>query len=62
MTRPIADGYPLAELAHAVDGHVQGSPDVRITGVNSLEDAKPGDLAFLSNDRLLDAADRKSVV
>ena len=56
MTRPIADGYSLAELAHAVDAHVHGSPDVRITGVNSLEDAQPGDLAFLSHDRLLDAA------
>ena len=56
MTRPIADGYPLAELAHAIDAHIHGSPDVRITGVNSLEDAKPGDLAFLSNDRLVDAA------
>ena len=58
MTRPIADGYSLAELAHAVDAHVHGSPDVRITGVNSLEDAQPGDLAFLSHDRLLDAAEQ----
>ena len=56
MTRPIADGYSLAELAHAIDAHIHGSPDVRITGVNSLEDAKSGDLAFLSNDRLADAA------
>ena len=58
MTRPIADGYSLAELAHAVDAHVHGSPDVRITGVNSLKDATPGDLAFLAHDRLLDAAEQ----
>jgi len=41
----------LAEIAELVGGKVVGDAAVRITGVNGLKQAKPGDLTFLDNPR-----------
>lgn len=49
-------GYTLEILGQAIGATVHGPGQVRITGVNSLEGARPGDLAVLKNDRLLDKA------
>ncbi len=56
MTPPTADGYPLTELADAIGAQLYGPTDLRITGVNGLEQATSGDLAFLANHRLMDRA------
>jgi len=53
-TSPI--GYTLEVLAQAIGATIHGPGQVRITGVSSLEDARPVDLAVLKNDRLLDQA------
>ena len=49
-------GYTLEALAQAIGVTIHGPGQVRISGVNSLEVARPGDLAVLKNDRLLDQA------
>ena len=56
MTHSIAEGYPLTELADAIGAQIYGSSHLRIVGVNSLEEATSGDLAFLSGHRATDAA------
>ncbi len=58
MTPRTSDGYPLAELARAIDAQLHGPADLRVTGVNSLEQAAAGDLAFLTNHRLIEEAVR----
>ncbi len=42
----------LDEIAELVEGTVVGHGDVRITGLNGLENAKSGDLSFLAYPRL----------
>lgn len=56
MTSQISDGYPLSDIARAIDAQLHGQADLRITGVNSLEQAAPGDLAFMASHRLMDKA------
>ena len=56
MTSETPDGYPVSELVRAIDAQLHGPAELRITGVNSLERAEPGDLALLSGHRLLDQA------
>ena len=51
-------GYTLETLAEAIGATIQGPGQIRITGVNSLEGARPGDLVALKNNRLLDQARR----
>ncbi len=58
MTPPTAAGYPLAELAGAIGAQIYGPSQIYIAGVNSLEEAASGDLAFLSGKRLMEAARR----
>lgn len=41
--------FTLAELARRVGGEVQGDGALRVEGINSLEDAGPSELSFLSN-------------
>ncbi len=48
MTSP---GKSLADLAELVGGRVIGDPDVTIERVASIEDAGPGDIAFVANPR-----------
>jgi len=43
----------LSEINRAVEGTLEGSGDVEITGVASLESAGPGDIAPLVSDRFL---------
>ncbi len=50
MSEPkAAAGRTLGQLAELVGGKVVGDPSVVITAVNSLEEAGPGDITFLSN-------------
>ncbi len=46
----------LGEIAAAVGGSVIGPDDTPITGVSSLEDAEPGDLAYVEGERFAEAA------
>ncbi len=39
--------YTLSQIAKFIDGEIQGDPELIISGVNSLENAKPGDLSFI---------------
>lgn len=45
----MAKSYTLQELARLVSGEVVGNGSVRITGLNSLELAGPGELTFLTD-------------
>ncbi len=40
---------PVREIAEAVQGTVVGNPDLLIQDIHGLEDAKQGDISFLSN-------------
>ena len=40
---------PVREIAEAVQGAVVGNPDLEIQDIRGLEDARPGDISFLSN-------------
>jgi UDP-3-O-[3-hydroxymyristoyl] glucosamine N-acyltransferase len=46
----------LGELARAIGGQVTGAAETVITGVSSLEQAQPGDLAYVEGDRFAKAA------
>ena len=48
MTSP---GKSLADLAELVGGRVIGDPDVTIERVASIDDAGPGDIAFVGHPR-----------
>ncbi|MCA9771973.1 MAG: UDP-3-O-(3-hydroxymyristoyl)glucosamine N-acyltransferase [Myxococcales bacterium] len=41
----------LKEFAEQVGGSFEGDPDLRITGVGPIEDARPGQVAFLANEK-----------
>ena len=51
-----ARSVTLSELARAIGGQVSGTADTVITGVSSLEQAQPGDLAYVEGDRFMKAA------
>ncbi len=44
-------GFTLGEVAAAVGGRVAGDPDLRLSGVRSLEDAGPHDLSWVAAER-----------
>ena len=56
MTKPASEGMTLKHLARAMTATVHGNGNVRITGVNSFEGAKPGEIAYLADTRHLQAA------
>ena len=56
MTHSMAEGYPLTTLADAIGAQIYGSSTIHIIGVNSLEEATSGDLAFLAGKRMMAAA------
>ncbi len=58
MTHPTVEGYPITELADAIGARIYGPSQIRITRVNSLEEAVSGELAFLSGKRFTDTARR----
>jgi UDP-3-O-[3-hydroxymyristoyl] glucosamine N-acyltransferase len=43
----------LRQLAELVDGQVLGDPDIPIHAARSLEEAQPGDITFVENDKHL---------
>jgi len=48
--------YTLKEIADRVAGRLEGDPGRRVTGVQPLDAAGPGDLSFLANPRYREAA------
>ena len=52
-TAPRHTPLTLRELHSYVGGELVGSPDATVTGVASLEEAGPDDLAFLTSERNL---------
>lgn len=46
----------LAEISEAVAGQTLGAPDTAVTGISSLAEAGPGDLAYVAADRFVKAA------
>ena len=51
-------GRTLGELASLVGGKVEGDASVTITGGSALDLAQPGELAFLQDERQIEAARR----
>lgn len=49
--------YCLAEIAERIDGRVRGNPEVEITGVAGLEEARDGDISFLANPKYMKRLD-----
>jgi UDP-3-O-[3-hydroxymyristoyl] glucosamine N-acyltransferase len=45
--------YRLDELAERVNGELRGDGDITITGVGHVEDAQPGQIAFVDGPKLL---------
>ncbi len=43
----------LGELADLIGGRISGNPDVEITGVSGIREAKEGDITFLLSKRYL---------
>jgi len=54
--RPGPPAARLEEIAGAVGGTVVGAPDTMITGVSSLSEAVPGDIAYVEDERFAEAA------
>ena len=54
--RPGPPAARLEEIAGAVGGTVVGAPDTMITGVSSLAEAVPGDIAYVESERFAEAA------
>lgn len=46
----------VSQLAALIGAEVQGDPDVRVTGVGSVDEARPGDVVLASNARFLETA------
>ncbi|RMG02485.1 MAG: UDP-3-O-(3-hydroxymyristoyl)glucosamine N-acyltransferase [Nitrospirae bacterium] len=46
----------LSELAERIGGEVSGDPEIEITGVGGLEDASPGEITLLRDNKMLEAA------
>lgn len=47
---------PLHEIARFVDGRIHGARETIVTGVSSVTEAAPGDLAFIAGERFAAAA------
>ena len=58
MSANLNPGIRLEELAQFVQGEVHGSGETVLSGVSSLEDAQPGDLAFVTDAKSIEAARR----
>lgn len=46
----------LSELATLVSGRIEGRPDIEITGVSTISEARAGDLVFVLEEKFLEAA------
>ncbi len=49
--------FDLKSLAVRVGGRLDGSPDVEVTGVASIDDAQPGDVTFVAQSRYVPRLD-----
>ena len=58
MISNLNPGVRLEELAQFIQGQIQGSGEILVTGIASLESAKPGDLVFVANPKWAEAAKR----
>lgn len=54
--------HTLRDIARAVEGQLIGSPDLAVTGVSSLAEAREGDLSYIEHDRYLPAAAQSRAV
>src|SRR3990172_6616414 len=57
--------FTLSEIANAIGGEVRGDASVEIGGIAGLEEAKRGDIAFLSNpkyEKFLDTTRASAVI
>lgn len=54
--RPVAPAARLRDIAEAVGGTVVGNGDTAIRGVSSLDEAAPGELAYVDGERYADRA------
>ncbi len=43
--------YTLGEIANLVGGELVGNPDISITGISGIKEAKKGDITFLANSK-----------
>jgi UDP-3-O-[3-hydroxymyristoyl] glucosamine N-acyltransferase len=50
--------HTLRDIARTVEGQIIGPPDVAVTGVSGLTEAREGDLSYIEQDRYLPAAVR----
>ncbi len=41
--------FPASVIASALNGTVDGNPDVEVSSFAKIEEARPGDLTFLAN-------------
>jgi UDP-3-O-[3-hydroxymyristoyl] glucosamine N-acyltransferase len=53
---PARRAVSLSDIAAAADGRLIGAGDVSIEGASSLDGARPGDLAYIDDDRFIEAA------
>ena len=53
-----AKGLHLKQIAELVDGEIVGNPDLLITGVAGIQDAREGDITFLAYPKYLPFLDR----
>ena len=58
MNQPASNGISLRQLGDAISATLQGDGSLLITGVNSPESATPGELAYLTDERHLEIAQR----
>ena len=61
MTAARRDPLSLRQIHELVGGELIGSPDATVTGIASLEQAGPGDLAFLTSERSLKTLQSASI-
>lgn len=56
MPRPQERALSLHIIGRAIEGHILGNSKTKISGVGSLEEARPGDLAYVASDRFIKQA------
>ncbi len=61
MRQTDTNSISLNDLAQAIGVKLYGQGNISITGVNNLEGAKPGDLAYLAHNRFLEQAKQSQV-
>lgn len=57
--------YRLSEITKIVDGELAGDPDLMITGISGIKEAKKGDITFLANPKyssLIDTTEASAII